>query len=137
MMKSIAQRNTTQGQCVFLEENIRNTYHYVFDKQRLYLDDGLGHFAFDNVSNEPADLEHSEGSGQIKASMDGAIVEVLTKVGQAVTKGQTLVVLEAMKMEHQLKSMVDGIVESISVEKGQQVKSKQLLLNVSVEQQAE
>jgi len=132
-----SQRNTTQGQCVFLEENIRNTYHYVFDKQRLYLDDGLGHFAFDNVSNEPADLEHSEGSGQIKASMDGAIVEVLTKVGQAVTKGQTLVVLEAMKMEHQLKSMVDGIVESISVEKGQQVKSKQLLLNVSVEQQAE
>mgnify|MGYP003385220950 FL=1 len=132
-----SQLNITQGQCVFLEENIRNTYHYVFDEQRLYLDDGLGHFAFDNVSNEPADLEQSEGSGQIKASMDGAIVDVLTEVGQVVTKGQTLVVLEAMKMEHQLKSMVDGVVESINVEKGQQVKSKQLLLNILVEQQAE
>jgi geranyl-CoA carboxylase alpha subunit len=132
-----SQLNITQGQCVFLEENIRNTYHYVFDEQRLYLDDGLGHFTFDNVSNEPADLEQSEGSGQIKASMDGAIVDVLTEVGQVVTKGQTLVVLEAMKMEHQLKSMVDGVVESINVEKGQQVKSKQLLLNILVEQQAE
>ncbi len=130
-----AQLNTTQGTCVFLEENIRSTYHYIFDEQRLYLDDGLGHFSFDNVSNEPADFEHNEGNGQIKASMDGAIVDVLTEVGQAVTKGQTLIVLEAMKMEHQLKSMVDGIVESISIEKGQQVKSKQTLLNISQEQQ--
>jgi len=40
-------------------------------------------------------------------------------------------------MEHQLKSMVDGVVEAINVEKGQQVKSKQILLNITVEQHAE
>ena len=57
-------------------------------------------------------------------------------INKETTKGQTLIVLEAMKMEHQLKSMVEGIVESISVEKGQQVKSKQILLNISSEQQA-
>lgn len=132
-----SQLNLTQGICVFLEQNIRNKYHYAFDGQRLYLDDGLGHFIFDNVSNKPADVEHSEGGGQIKAPMDGAIVDILAEVGQVITKGQTLGILEAMKMEHQLKSMVDGVVEAINVEKGQQVKSKQILLNITVEQHAE
>jgi len=126
--------NVEQGRCVFVEDNIRNTYSYVFDDQRLYLDDGLGHFIFDDISQKPADLEQGEGSGQIKASMDGAIVDVLAKVGQTVTKGQTLVVLEAMKMEHQLKSSSDGVVESINVEIGQQVKSKQILMNLTIEQ---
>ena len=69
--------------------------------------------------------------------MDGAIVDILAEVGQVITKGQTLGILEAMKMEHQLKSMVDGVVEAINVEKGQQVKSKQILLNITVEQHAE
>ncbi len=125
--------NATQGRCVFVEDNIRNTYSYFFDDQRLYLDDGLGHFIFDDTSQKPAVLEQGEGSGQIKASMDGAIVDVLAKVGQTVTKGQTLVVLEAMKMEHQLKSQSDGVVESINVEIGQQVKSKQLLMNLAID----
>jgi geranyl-CoA carboxylase alpha subunit len=64
--------------------------------------------------------------------MDGAIVDILVKAGDFVAAGQTVVVLEAMKMEHQLKAGIDGIVESISCEIGQQVKSKQLLATVTV-----
>ncbi|MEL7401685.1 MAG: acetyl-CoA carboxylase biotin carboxyl carrier protein subunit, partial [Pseudomonadota bacterium] len=47
--------------------------------------------------------------------------------GDTVEAGQTLIVLEAMKMEHPLKAGVAGVVQSISCAAGQQVKSKQLL----------
>jgi geranyl-CoA carboxylase alpha subunit len=62
--------------------------------------------------------------------MDGAIVAVLAQPGEQVVAGQTLVVLEAMKMEHQLKSGINGRVESISVSVGDQVKERQQLLSV-------
>ena len=51
--------------------------------------------------------------------------------GDAVKKGQTLVVLEAMKMEFQLATPVDGTVESVSVTPGTQVKGRQLLVQVT------
>jgi geranyl-CoA carboxylase alpha subunit len=67
--------------------------------------------------------------------MDGAIIEVLVNLGEKVTKGQTLVILEAMKMEHPLKSDVDGVIESLTVKKGDQVKLRQLLVSVQTEQE--
>ena len=104
--------------------------NYVFDDKTLYLDDGSGHFILEDITYEPASAAGGAGSGQIKASMDGAIVEVLVTEGDVVEAGQTLVVLEAMKMEHPLKAGVDGTVTAISCEAGQQVKSKQLLATV-------
>ena len=71
------------------------------------------------------------GSGQIRAPMDGAIVEVQVQTGDAVSKGQVLVTLEAMKMEHSLKADCDGIVESLSLKAGDQVKRQQLLVNLT------
>ncbi len=117
--------------CVVEEQGVIRRFSYAFDGDRLYLDDGSGHYAFDDLSHAPAEVAGAAGSGQVKASMDGAIVEVLVGVGEAVTKGQTLVVLEAMKMEHPLKAGVDGVVSSISCERGMQVKARQLLAEVS------
>ncbi len=71
------------------------------------------------------------GSGQIRAPMDGAIVEVLVQAGETVNKGQVLVTLEAMKMEHSLKADCDGVVESLSLKAGDQVKRQQLLVNLT------
>ncbi|MNJ79280.1 2-oxoglutarate carboxylase large subunit [compost metagenome] len=62
--------------------------------------------------------------------MDGAIVEVLVSEGDRVGKGQLLVVLEAMKMEHPLKAGVDGVIRRVQVTRGDQVKSRQLLVEV-------
>ncbi|MNF06412.1 2-oxoglutarate carboxylase large subunit [compost metagenome] len=62
--------------------------------------------------------------------MDGAIVEVLVTEGERVSKGQLLVVLEAMKMEHPLKAGVDGVIRRVQVTRGDQVKSRQLLVEV-------
>jgi len=72
------------------------------------------------------------GSGLISASTDGLVVKVLVAVGESVIKGQTLVLIEAMKMEHRHVADVDGEVASINVEAGTQVKNRQLLVELSV-----
>ena len=52
--------------------------------------------------------------GSLHAPMPGRIVKVLVEEGDAVTDGQVLIVLEAMKMEHSLRSPYDGVVRSVS-----------------------
>ncbi len=116
--------------CVYIENGIRDTLNFAFDDKTLYLDDGTGHFILNDITHQPATAAGGTGSGQVKASMDGAIVDVLVKEGDAVEAGQTLVVLEAMKMEHPLKAGINGTVTVISCEAGQQVKSKQLLATI-------
>jgi geranyl-CoA carboxylase alpha subunit len=83
-----------------------------------------------DVTHRPAAGAGGAGGGQVKATMDGAIVDVLVADGDTVTAGETLVVLEAMKMEHPLKAGIDGVV-ALSCQVGQQVKSKQVLATVS------
>jgi propionyl-CoA carboxylase alpha chain/3-methylcrotonyl-CoA carboxylase alpha subunit len=59
--------------------------------------------------------------GALRAPMPGKIVSVPVKAGDAVTKGQPVVALEAMKMEHALTAPFDGMVEAINVTVGDQV----------------
>lgn len=70
------------------------------------------------------------GSDQVRASMDGAMIAVLVEAGQQVEQGQTLAVLEAMKMEHPLKAGVTGTVKEVLVNEGDQVKGRQLLIQL-------
>jgi geranyl-CoA carboxylase alpha subunit len=65
--------------------------------------------------------------------MDGCIIDVTVKEGDRVEIGQTLVVLDAMKMEHSLKADSNGTIESISIKVGDQVKGRQLLVNIKVD----
>ncbi len=88
---------------------------------------------FEDVTHLSATAKETSGSGQITASMDGAIIDVFVEVGTVVKKGQALVILEAMKMEHPLKSDIDGIVETVNVKQGDQVKLRQLLIQVKAE----
>lgn len=54
----------------------------------------------------------------LEAPMPGKVARVLVKVGDRVSKGQTLVTVEAMKMEHALKSPKDGVVELLTAVEG-------------------
>ncbi|HSV40422.1 MAG TPA: biotin carboxylase N-terminal domain-containing protein [Nocardioidaceae bacterium] len=60
-------------------------------------------------------------AGSLLAPMPGSVVRVAVEVGQEVTAGTTLLVLEAMKMEHTVSAPTDGVVTEISVVAGQQV----------------
>jgi propionyl-CoA carboxylase alpha chain/3-methylcrotonyl-CoA carboxylase alpha subunit len=59
--------------------------------------------------------------GAILSPMPGKIVSVAVEAGQAVVKGQTLLTLEAMKMEHALAAPFDGVVAELSAVAGGQV----------------
>jgi acetyl-CoA/propionyl-CoA carboxylase biotin carboxyl carrier protein len=61
------------------------------------------------------------GSGKIAVPMQGTIVKVLVEVGQAVEAGQSVVVLEAMKMENQIEADKSGTVKAINVKPGDTV----------------
>lgn len=66
----------------------------------------------------------------IKAPMPGLVLGINVEVGQAVQRGDTLLILEAMKMENVLKSPGDGIVKTIHVEKGKAVEKGFVLIEM-------
>lgn len=69
------------------------------------------------------------GSTQLTAPMPGVIDSVVAQVGQQVAPGDTLVVLEAMKMKNDLRSEVSGTIAAVLVTPGQQVKFGEPLIN--------
>lgn len=70
------------------------------------------------------------GAETINAPMPGTIVNVQVKAGDAVTKGQVLLVLEAMKMENEIMSPRDGVIAGVHVSKGESVDSGKLLISL-------
>ena len=71
------------------------------------------------------------GEVVIRAPMPGMIVRVPVVEGQAVAKGETLVILESMKMENELKAPRDGTVHRISVRPGDNVEQNKVLVTLS------
>ena len=80
------------------------------------------------VPDFEAEAEALAGGDAIKAPMPGKIIGVSVKPGDAVEKGQTIVVMEAMKMEHSLAAPRDGVVETVSAELNAQVPEGQILV---------
>ncbi|MFQ3212549.1 MAG: biotin carboxyl carrier protein [Marivirga sp.] len=70
----------------------------------------------------------SQQLNDLKAPMPGLIVEMLVEEGQEVTKGDSLLILEAMKMENVIKAAGDGIIKTIKIKKGESVEKGQLLI---------
>jgi pyruvate carboxylase subunit B len=73
-------------------------------------------------------LAATTGEIMIKSPMPGLIVAVPVSEGQAVKKGQTVVVLESMKMENELKAPRDGMVAAIKIVPRQSVEQHQPLV---------
>ena len=71
------------------------------------------------------------GGIEVKASLPGKVYEVKAKVGQALKSGDTIVVLEAMKMEVPVVAPEDGTVASINVGVGDAVESGDLLASLN------
>jgi biotin carboxyl carrier protein len=70
------------------------------------------------------------GEISIKSPMPGLIVAVPVEEGQEVKAGQTVVILESMKMQNELKTPRDGVVQRISVAAGQTVEQKKVLVTI-------
>lgn len=66
--------------------------------------------------------------GTITAAMPGTITDVKVSQGDSVKRGDTVLILEAMKMENEIKAPVDGVVTSIEVTKGASVNAGMTLM---------
>ncbi|RZP25880.1 MAG: biotin/lipoyl-binding protein [Candidatus Actinomarinales bacterium] len=74
------------------------------------------------------DLSKDDSPGTIVAEMQGTIVDIMTKEGKKVKKGESLFVIEAMKMENIVSSPIDGIVKELSITKGSPVSKGDIIL---------
>ena len=73
------------------------------------------------------------GSGEVHSPMPGLIVEVMVKIGDEVAQGDTVVILESMKMQNELKAPRDGKIQTISCQAGQTVEKGTLLIIIAGE----
>jgi geranyl-CoA carboxylase alpha subunit len=119
------------GSFRYLTDGLQGTANYARQADVLWLD-AAGHIeSYVDRSYAPAETAAAGSDGRILAHSDGKIVAMHVQVGDAVEKGRTLAVLEAMKMEFQITAPVAGTVESVSVGAGDQVKGRQLLVQIS------
>ena len=122
----------TVEQLTYVVDGIRRRVQYVLDGDQLYLDRDNGNVAIRNVTYAAPEIADVAGDGKIRAPMDGAVVNIFVNKGDQVVKGQTLLVLEAMKIQQQIRSDVDGVVEDILGQQGQQVKKRQMLFSIQI-----
>lgn len=71
------------------------------------------------------------GAVTVKAPMPGNILDVKVKAGDSVKAGDTLLILEAMKMENEISAPQDGTIASVNVRKGDVVNSGDLLITMN------
>jgi 3-methylcrotonyl-CoA carboxylase alpha subunit len=101
-----------------------------------YLFEGGQAFAIEPFQPRGTGAVHGVHDGEIEAPMPGKVTAVEVSQGEQVTKGQRLLTLEAMKMEHALTAPFDGTVAKLSAAPGQQVSEGQLLVKLEAEPSA-
>jgi propionyl-CoA carboxylase alpha chain len=106
----------------------RATARVTRDGDRLYVQAPGGTVAFDIVPRFVAPGAAAATAGGLVAPMPGIVLDVRCAPGDAVDARQTLVVLEAMKMEHHVRAPADGVVAEVRVAKGQHVENGAVLL---------
>ncbi len=70
------------------------------------------------------------GAGALVTQMPGKVVKLLKKEGDTVMKGETVLILEAMKMENEIKAGADGLVKSVNVREGQALEAGFLMVEI-------
>jgi len=72
-------------------------------------------------------------SGELKTQMPGKVVKILVEKGAQIKMGQTVVILEAMKMENEINADCDGVIKEIYVKEGDAIESGVMMLEISKE----
>jgi acetyl/propionyl-CoA carboxylase alpha subunit len=96
----------------------------------VHLDGEAYQLRYQHPLNRLAAQAGGSAADNIFAPMPGSIVAVQVKAGDAVTKGQTLLVMESMKMETIIAAPRDGVIESVTYDKGQTFDRDALLLTM-------
>jgi 3-methylcrotonyl-CoA carboxylase alpha subunit/geranyl-CoA carboxylase alpha subunit len=89
-------------------------------------------FLHDASFDPPVAASSAAAANELRVPFNGKVIAVHAQPGTAVKKGETLVVVESMKLEHALAAARDGTVRSLHVEAGQQVTPSQVLVTFEV-----
>jgi acetyl/propionyl-CoA carboxylase alpha subunit len=111
------------------DDGIRRTFRVGRAGDRRVVDADDGHVTFGVLPRHP-EPGSAALAGSLVAPMPGHVLRVLVAAGDAVTAGQPLVVVEAMKMEHQVLAPAEGTVAAVHVAAGEQVDTGQVLLQM-------
>ena len=105
---------------------VRSTYEVTVGETTVDVHGPDGSYSFIPVPRfvDPSDVV---AEGSLLAPMPAAVTDVAVEAGQAVRKGDVIVVLEAMKMQHTITAPADGVVAELDVSVGQQVESGAVL----------
>jgi 3-methylcrotonyl-CoA carboxylase alpha subunit/geranyl-CoA carboxylase alpha subunit len=99
------------------------------DGSRWHLQHGTVDFFIDDVSFEPATRAGGAAAADdVRAPFNGKVIAVKAQPGTRVSRGDTLLVIESMKLEHSLAAARDGVVKAIHVQPGQQASTSQVLV---------
>ena len=131
------------------DETIENEHTFEIDARpnRLWVDGQLAHVvkvrddwwihidgSIHVLSIDEQGLGGSGDEGGMSAPMPGKILELLCNIGDQVETGQTLIVMEAMKMEHRIAANVSGTIAAIHHEVGEQVAAGATLIDIDSEE---
>jgi 3-methylcrotonyl-CoA carboxylase alpha subunit len=97
----------------------QTTFNHVENTISLYRTNGV--FNFTQVLPDCGQSDDDDNHGGLAAPMNGTMVSVLVKSGEQVSKGQPLVIMEAMKMEHTIKAPSNGTIDEVFFHEGDMV----------------
>jgi len=99
---------------------------------RIHVADGARTYTLRNRYASAEAGHDPAGEGSVVAPMHGVLLEISAVEGQEVRRGDRLVVLEAMKMQHEIAAAVDGVIREIRRSVGEQVAADDLLIEIEV-----
>jgi propionyl-CoA carboxylase alpha chain len=109
-----------------LVDGVRRRFDVTTVADRRHVDSPLGHRSFVEVERFP-DPTAATAPGSLLAPMPGTVVRVQVAVGDRVRAGETVLAVEAMKMEHAITAPADGVVVTLPVATGAQVDTGDVL----------
>jgi biotin carboxyl carrier protein len=117
------------GQVRYALDGIQRTFTVTEVGERFFVHSALGACTIEKLPRYP-EYEVAADAGSANSPMPGQVLKLLVETGQQVAKGEALLILEAMKMEHTLRAALDGVVEAIMVKPGEVVSPGQVLIHV-------
>ena len=135
--KVISTIQITNNKIEFSLDNQKHQFNWVItNENKLLLERGVEswnviphHQLPKNNANNATRIPNHNG-GNVTAPIPGKIIEINIKEGQVIKAGDTLMVLEAMKMENSIQMPQDGVVKKILIAQGSQVKANELLIEI-------
>jgi geranyl-CoA carboxylase alpha subunit len=103
----------------------------VWCNDELHIVEQAAVFVFSEVSAWP-DQGNTTDPSRALSPVAGTVAQVLVKPGDAITAGQNLLSIEAMKMEMWLSAQADGVVKAVHAQPGDQVQAKALLIDIEL-----